>query len=38
MNPIIEEGGNTLWLGDFTAALDRTTLEAKSVRTVLTVA
>lgn len=34
----MEEGGNILWLGDFTAALDRTLLDVKGVKTVLTVA
>ncbi|CAK74287.1 unnamed protein product (macronuclear) [Paramecium tetraurelia] len=38
MNPIYEEGDNVLWLGDFTAALDRTLLESKSIKTVLTIA
>ncbi|CAD8166101.1 unnamed protein product [Paramecium octaurelia] len=38
MNPILEEGDNILWLGDFTAALDRTLLDSKGIKTVLTVA
>ncbi|CAD8098242.1 unnamed protein product [Paramecium sonneborni] len=38
MNQIIEESGNVLWLGDFTAALDRTLLDSKGIKTVLTVA
>lgn len=38
MNQIIEEGGNVLWLGDFTAALDRALLDSKDIKTVLTVA
>ncbi|CAD8167728.1 unnamed protein product [Paramecium pentaurelia] len=38
MNQIIEEGGNVLWLGDFTAALDRPLLDSKGIQTVLTVA
>ena len=38
MNQIIEDEGNVLWLGDFTAALDRTLLDSKCIKTVLTVA
>ena len=38
MNPIIEESGNVLWLGDFTAALDRSLLDSKGIKMVLTVA
>lgn len=38
MNIIIEEGPNALWLGDFTAALDRALLNSKGITTVLTVA
>lgn len=38
MNPILEEGPNILWLGDCTAAYDRATLDAKGIKTVLTVA
>ena len=37
-NSIIESEGNTLYLGDFTAAMDRPLLESKNIKTVLTVA
>lgn len=38
MNIIIEEEQGTLWLGDYTAAMDKPTLQAKGIKTVLTVA
>ncbi|CAD8117799.1 unnamed protein product [Paramecium sonneborni] len=38
MNIIHEENGNQLWLGDYTAAQDKLTLDKKGIRTVLTVA
>lgn len=42
MNIIIDEdsagGTGALWLGDYTAATDRTTLKLKGIRSVLTVA
>lgn len=38
MNQILEDSGNVLWLGDFTAALDRALLDSKGIKTVLTVA
>ncbi|CAD8095565.1 unnamed protein product [Paramecium primaurelia] len=38
MNIIHEENGNQLWLGDYTAAQDKPTLDKKGIRTVLTVA
>ena len=39
MNIIIDEdSAGALWLGDYTAATDRTTLKLKGIRTVLTVA
>ncbi|CAK91959.1 unnamed protein product (macronuclear) [Paramecium tetraurelia] len=38
MNVIHEENGNQLWLGDYTAAQDKPTLDKKGIRTVLTVA
>ncbi|CAD8192376.1 unnamed protein product [Paramecium octaurelia] len=38
MNIIHEENGNQLWLGDYTAAEDKPTLDNKGIRTVLTVA
>ncbi|CAD8071007.1 unnamed protein product [Paramecium primaurelia] len=38
MNQILEESGNILWLGDCTAAYDRSLLDGKGIKTVLTVA
>ncbi|CAD8086559.1 unnamed protein product [Paramecium sonneborni] len=38
MNQILEESNNILWLGDCTAAYDRSLLDGKGIRTVLTVA
>ncbi|CAD8106504.1 unnamed protein product [Paramecium primaurelia] len=38
MNIIYEENGNQLWLGDYTAAQDKFTLDNKGIKTVLTVA
>lgn len=40
MNPILEPEGNlgTLWLGDYTAAINQQLLKQKGIKTVLTVA
>jgi hypothetical protein len=35
---ILTEEENSLYLGDYTAALDRTLLDSKNIKTVLTVA